>query len=126
MEAVTCAVALFGSGARMPATARRLSCFTESVIRAMTRLSNQHGAINLSQGFPDFDPPEELLDISSLGFDNDTAAAEWFIKEIGVAGVPGSSFFREPEHRFIRFHFAKREETLRAAGEKLAGLHRKR
>jgi hypothetical protein len=35
--------------------------FTESVIRAMTRLSNQHGAINLSQGFPDFDPPEELL-----------------------------------------------------------------
>lgn len=38
----------------MPATASRLSHFTESVIRAMTRLSNQHGAINLSQGFPDF------------------------------------------------------------------------
>ena len=34
-----------------------------------------------------------------------------------MAGVPGSSFFREPEHRFIRFHFAKKEETLRAAGE---------
>ena len=45
----------------MPATASRLSHFTESVIRAMTRLSNQHGAINLSQGFPDFDPPEEIL-----------------------------------------------------------------
>jgi len=45
----------------MPATSRRLHAFTESVIRAMTRLSNQHGAINLSQGFPDFDPPEELL-----------------------------------------------------------------
>jgi aminotransferase len=39
--------------------------------------------------------------------------------------VPGSSFFREPEHRYIRFHFAKKEETLRAAGEKLvAGLKR--
>jgi aspartate/methionine/tyrosine aminotransferase len=47
--------------ARMPATSRRLHAFTESVIRAMTRLSNQHGAINLSQGFPDFNPPEELL-----------------------------------------------------------------
>ena len=47
--------------ARMPAPSRRLHAFTESVIRAMTRLSNQHGAINLSQGFPDFNPPEELL-----------------------------------------------------------------
>ena len=49
----------------------------------------------------------------------DTEATEWFIKEIGVAGVPGSSFFREPEHRFIRFHFAKKTGTLDAAGEKL-------
>ena len=63
-----------------------------------------------------------LLDISSLGFATDTEAAEWFVREIGVAGVPGSSFFREPEHRFIRFHFAKKEDTLHAAGEKLAVL----
>lgn len=60
-----------------------------------------------------------MVDISSLGFAHDTEAAEWFTREVGVAGVPGSSFFREPEHRFIRFHFAKREETLRAAGERL-------
>jgi aspartate/methionine/tyrosine aminotransferase len=45
----------------MPATSARLKNFTESVIRGMTRLANAHGAINLSQGFPDFDPPEELL-----------------------------------------------------------------
>jgi aspartate/methionine/tyrosine aminotransferase len=63
-----------------------------------------------------------MVDISSLGFANDRQAAEWLIKEVGVAGVPGSSFFREPEHRFIRFHFAKKEETLRAAGEKLLRL----
>ncbi len=63
-----------------------------------------------------------LLDISPLGFKTDTEAAEWLIKEIGVAGVPGSSFFREPEHRYIRFHFAKKEDTLRAAGEKLGRL----
>ena len=45
----------------MPATAIRLAAFTESVIRGTTRLATQHGAINLSQGFPDFDPPEEIL-----------------------------------------------------------------
>jgi aminotransferase len=63
-----------------------------------------------------------LVDISSLGFANDTEAAEGMVREIGVAGVPGSSFFREPEHRYIRFHFAKREETLLMAGERLRSL----
>jgi aminotransferase len=65
-----------------------------------------------------------LVDISSLGFATDTAASEWFVREVGVAGVPGSSFFRESEHRFIRFHFAKKEETLRAAGERLAAYEK--
>ncbi|MCC6233015.1 MAG: aminotransferase class I/II-fold pyridoxal phosphate-dependent enzyme [Verrucomicrobiales bacterium] len=60
-----------------------------------------------------------MTDISELGFSNDTDAAHWLAKEVGVAGVPGSSFFHEPVHHLIRFHFAKREETLRAAGEKL-------
>ncbi len=63
-----------------------------------------------------------MVDISSLGFADDTAASEWLIKEVGVAGVPGSSFFREPVKHLIRFHFAKREETLRAAGERFAAL----
>lgn len=36
--------------------------FTDSVIRRMTRVALQYGAVNLSQGFPDFDPPQELLD----------------------------------------------------------------
>jgi aminotransferase len=63
-----------------------------------------------------------LLDISPLGFATDTEAAEHLVKNISVAGVPGSSFFRAPEHRYIRFHFAKGEETLRAAGEKLVRL----
>lgn len=62
-----------------------------------------------------------LLDISEFSPD-DREFALWLAREIGVAAVPGSSFFNTPEHRFIRFHFAKREETLRAAGEKLLGL----
>ncbi|MCO4100429.1 MAG: aminotransferase class I/II-fold pyridoxal phosphate-dependent enzyme [Gemmatimonas sp.] len=63
-----------------------------------------------------------MVDISALGFADDTAASEWLIKDVGVAGVPGSSFFREPVKHLIRFHFAKREDTLRAAGERLGQL----
>jgi aminotransferase len=66
-----------------------------------------------------------MVDISSLGFANDTAASEWFIREIGVAGVAGSSFFREPVNHLIRFHFAKNEKTLRAAGERLMRVREK-
>ncbi len=46
----------------MPKLSDRVYTFTDSVIRRMTRISNEHGAINLSQGFPDFDPPKEMLD----------------------------------------------------------------
>ena len=63
-----------------------------------------------------------MVDISPLGFANDVEATEWITREIGVAGVPGSSFFREPETRYVRFHFAKEEATLRLAGERLSLL----
>jgi aspartate/methionine/tyrosine aminotransferase len=63
-----------------------------------------------------------MVDVSPLGFGSDTEATEWITREVGVAGVPGSSFFREPEHRYVRFHFAKEEATLRLAGERLSLL----
>lgn len=46
----------------MPKLSERVHTFTDSVIRRMTRISDEHGAINLSQGFPDFDPPKPILD----------------------------------------------------------------
>ena len=46
----------------MPRLSDRVGTFTDSVIRRMTRISDEHGAINLSQGFPDFDPPKAMLD----------------------------------------------------------------
>lgn len=46
----------------MPVLSERVQSFTDSVIRRMTRISDEHGAINLSQGFPDFDPPREIMD----------------------------------------------------------------
>jgi len=47
---------------KMPQISDRVQSFTDSVIRRMTRISDEYGAINLSQGFPDFDPPKEILD----------------------------------------------------------------
>lgn len=49
----------------MPQLSKRVSTFTDSVIRRMTRISDEYGALNLSQGFPDFDPPKPLLDALS-------------------------------------------------------------
>ena len=49
-------------GTFMPELSKRTETFTDSVIRRMTRISNKYGAVNLSQGFPDFEPPRELLE----------------------------------------------------------------
>lgn len=49
-------------GIRMRELSARTASFTDSVIRRMTRISNKYGAINLSQGFPDFDPPKAISD----------------------------------------------------------------
>ena len=46
----------------MPKLSNRVQTFTDSVIRRMTRISDEHGALNLSQGFPDFEPPKEITD----------------------------------------------------------------
>jgi aminotransferase len=65
-----------------------------------------------------------MLDISPFGRASDVEFAHWMTREIGVAPVPGSSFFAEPEHRYVRLNFAKRAETLHAAGERLLKLRR--
>jgi aspartate/methionine/tyrosine aminotransferase len=54
----------------MQQLSNRTNGFTDSVIRRMTRVSQQYGAVNLSQGFPDFDPPKEILDrLAELALD---------------------------------------------------------
>ncbi|HEV8509029.1 MAG TPA: aminotransferase class I/II-fold pyridoxal phosphate-dependent enzyme [Gemmatimonadales bacterium] len=52
-------------------TARRTHGFTESVIRGMTRLANEHGAINLAQGFPNFPCPDVLKDAAARAIRDD-------------------------------------------------------
>jgi aminotransferase len=63
-----------------------------------------------------------LVDIAESGWTDDRAFCDWLVKQVGVAAVPGSSFFHEPVRNLIRFHFAKRPETLEAAGQRLIGL----
>ena len=65
-----------------------------------------------------------MVDISEFGAENDLEFCEWMAREIGVAAVPGSSFFREDVHHLIRFHFAKRLGTLEDALNRLEKLRR--
>lgn len=63
-----------------------------------------------------------LVDISEFGYDSDLEFCEVMAREVGVAAVPGSGFFREPVNNLIRFHFAKKDETLYEALNRLAAL----
>lgn len=63
-----------------------------------------------------------LVDISEFKEKDDNKFCEWMIKNIKVAAVPGSSFFREPVNNYIRFHFAKKDETLKEALKRLEKL----
>ena len=66
-----------------------------------------------------------LGDAAEFGWKSDVSFCEWMAREVGVAAVPGSSFFHEPVNNLIRLHFAKRSETLAAAGERLLTLRSK-
>ena len=66
-----------------------------------------------------------MVDISEFGYDSDLDFCVDLIKNVGVAAVPGSSFFKEKENCYIRFHFAKKDETLFAALNRLKDMHTK-
>ena len=63
-----------------------------------------------------------MLDISEFGYDNDLSFCEDLARIVGVGAVPGSSFFREPVNHLIRFHFAKNDETLNEALNRLEDI----
>ena len=63
-----------------------------------------------------------MVDISRFGYASDVKFAHWMTREIGVAPVPGSSFFAPGENRYIRLNFAKTPATLHTAGERLLKL----
>jgi len=60
-----------------------------------------------------------LLDISEYGYESDLQFCKNLAREVGVGAVPGSSFFREPVNHLIRLHFAKNDDTLNDALNRL-------
>ncbi len=88
----------------------RRDCFLSYLDEAGLRFTTPQGAYYV------------LVDITDFPRKDDATFCHWLAKEIGVAAVPGSSFFREPIKHLIRFHFAKRKETLVEAGERLLRL----
>ncbi|MBR1855641.1 MAG: aminotransferase class I/II-fold pyridoxal phosphate-dependent enzyme [Oribacterium sp.] len=66
-----------------------------------------------------------MVDISEWGYDSDLQFCYDLAEKVGVGAVPGSSFFHEPVNHLIRFHFAKKDETLKDALGRLQDIHRK-
>ena len=66
-----------------------------------------------------------LLDISEFGFDSDLEFCEVLSKDVGVGAVPGSSFFRENVNNLVRLHFAKKDDTLNEALNRLESIRKK-
>ena len=69
-----------------------------------------------------------MTDISEFGFPDDVAFTKYLVQEIGVAAVPGSSFYNDPRDgaRQVRFAFCKRNETLQEAAKRLKVLRKQR
>ncbi|MEE8541465.1 MAG: aminotransferase class I/II-fold pyridoxal phosphate-dependent enzyme [Desulfobacterales bacterium] len=86
---------------------RRRDCFLSYLDRTGLPYTKPQGAYYV------------LVDISEFNINDDTAFCRRLAKEIGIAAVPGSSFFSDPINHLIRFHFAKSEEMLKSAGERL-------
>ena len=65
-----------------------------------------------------------MCDISAFDFKDDVTFCNYLVEDIGVSAVPGSSFFSNPDDgkNLVRFCFAKKLETLDAAGERLNKL----
>ncbi len=68
-----------------------------------------------------------MADVGHLGFADDFAAADFMLDEVGVAAVPGSSFYHQAElgRRMLRFTFSKSDATIAAAEQRLQGLSAK-
>jgi aminotransferase len=89
---------------------RKRSCFLSLLDNAGLKYSTPHGAYYV------------MVDVTEFGVDDDVEFCEWLARDVGVAAVPGSTFFRERNTSYIRFHFAKKEDTLAEAGRRLLNM----
>jgi aminotransferase len=101
--------------------------YYESLAREYAARRERLMGILTASGFRCFKPRGAyyiMTDISAFGFPDDVAFAKYLVTEIGVAAVPGSSFYRNPTDglNYLRFTFCKTEKTFQAAAERLAKL----
>jgi aspartate/methionine/tyrosine aminotransferase len=101
--------------------------YYESLARAYAARRERLMGILTASGFRCFKPRGAyyiMTDISAFGFPDDVAFAKYLVTEIGVAAVPGSSFYQNPAdgRMHLRFTFCKKETTFQAAAERLAKL----
>jgi aminotransferase len=101
--------------------------YYETLAREYTARRDRMLGILTGAGFRCFKPRGAyyiMTDISAFGFPDDVSFAQYLVKEIGVAAVPGSSFYRKPAdgRTHLRFTFCKKETTFQAATERLAKL----
>ena len=103
------------------------AAFYEELATAYTRRRDLLLGILERHGFTCYRPQGAyyiMTDIESFGADDDVRFTQRLIEEVGVAAVPGSSFYHEPSlgRTKVRFCFCKRDETLREADQRLAKL----
>jgi aspartate/methionine/tyrosine aminotransferase len=101
--------------------------YYETLAREYAERRDRMLGILTAAGFQCFKPRGAyyiMTDISAFGFADDVSFAQYLVKEIGVAAVPGSSFYRDPAdgRTHLRFTFCKKESTFQAATERLAKL----
>lgn len=101
----------------MPTLSNRTADFTDSVIRRMTRISNKYGAAAPLQ--------EAAVTGLKFGDESDLEFCEVLARDVGVGAVPSSSFFKEPENRYICLHFTKKNDTLNETLNRLADIRKK-
>jgi len=95
---------------------RKRQIFVEGLDRIGLKHTIPQGSYFILVDISDFLEKEKFRGWTDLQF------CEWMIQEVGVAAVPGSSFFREPVNHLIRLHFARSEESLHEAIDRLSGL----
>jgi aminotransferase len=103
------------------------SSYYDALAAAYRRRRDRLIAILTEAGFVCYRPRGAyyvMTDIAGFGFPDDVAFARYLVETVGVAGVPGSSFYRDPAaaRQRVRFTFCKRDETLDAAQVRLAAL----
>ena len=95
---------------------RKREIFCSGLDRLGLKHSVPQGTYFILVDISDFLSTEKFRGWTDLQF------CEWMVEEVGVAAVPGSSFFREPVNHLIRLHFARSEESLREALDRLGKL----